>query len=78
MTARQGELLPKPPRRSRGQLMVIVDARHDETATVEFECPKCRYRTDWTRFDTVTEAKRRLPCPRCNTDQAAPLRALFR
>lgn len=66
MTARQGELLSKPPRRSRGVLMAICDARHDAVATVQFECLKCSHRTDWIKFETVTEAKRRLPCPICN------------
>jgi hypothetical protein len=64
--ARQGELLPKPPRHTRGQLMHVCDARHDVRATVELECPKCRHRTGWIRFETVTEAKRGQPCPKCN------------
>lgn len=52
--------------------MTIVDARHDERATVEMECPKCGHNTDWLRFETVTEAKRRLPCPICNTLDPPP------
>lgn len=64
--ARQGMLLDLPPRKTRGRLMDITDARHDERATVEFTCSKCGHQTGWTRFATVTEAKRRLPCPKCN------------
>lgn len=66
MSARQLELLEKPPRRMRGQLMHVCDARHDAVATVELSCIKCSYRTRWIEFETVTEAKRGLPCPKCN------------
>lgn len=65
MAARQGELLEKPPRKMRGQLMYVCDARHDAVATVELQCPKCHHRTGWIEFRTVTEAKRGLPCPKC-------------
>jgi len=66
MTARQGELLPKPPRRSRGVLMHVSDARHDAVATVELTCRKCGHQTGWIAFRTVTEARRGLPCPACD------------
>ena len=67
MTARQGELLPKPPRKMRGQLMHVCDAGEGETKRiVQFQCPKCEYESAWYEVDTVTEAKRGIPCPKCN------------
>ena len=32
---------------------------------VQMTCSACEYRSEWLEFDTVTEAKRGLPCPRC-------------
>ncbi|MGY3588042.1 hypothetical protein [Bradyrhizobium sp. USDA 4350] len=68
MTARQGELLPKPPRRSRGVLMHVCDAGGGEGRNVlcQMQCRKCGHRSGWLIFDTVTEAKRGIPCPKCN------------
>lgn len=70
MAARQGELLERPKRKTRGQLMHVCDARHDAIATVELECGKCGHRTEWIEFATVTEAKRGLPCPVCTLPSA--------
>lgn len=64
---RQCELLEKPKRRMRGQLMHVCDAGcGEEKQVVQFQCAKCKYQSDWCEFDTVTEAKRGLPCPKCN------------
>lgn len=67
MTARQGELLPKPPRRMRGQLMHVCDAGPGEGpgCVVQMQCKRCRYQSGWISFDTATEARRGLPCPKC-------------
>jgi hypothetical protein len=66
MTARQGELLERPKRKTRGQIMHVCDAGCGEgKPVVQFQCPKCEYQSDWFTFDTVTEARRGLPCPRC-------------
>ena len=67
MTARQGELVPKPARTTRGQLMRVDDASSEAGLTVTMRCAKCDYQSGRRRFPTVTEAKRGLPCPRCNT-----------
>lgn len=64
--ARQGELLEKPKRQTRGQLMHVCDASDASGLICEMLCRKCGHRTDWLRFDTVTEAKRGIPCPKCN------------
>lgn len=67
MTARQGELLPKPARRMRGQLMRVCDAGGGEGpgCIVQMRCKRCGHQSEWLTFDTVTEAKRGLPCPKC-------------
>lgn len=67
MTARQGELLPKPPRRMRGQLMRVCDTGPGEGpgCVVQMRCKRCGHQSEWLLFDTVTEAKRGLPCPKC-------------
>jgi hypothetical protein len=67
--SRQGVLFPKPAIKRR-VLMHVSDAGgadHGEGAViVTFRCGKCSYETEWLKCDTVTEAKRGLPCPRCN------------
>jgi hypothetical protein len=61
------DLFAKPPRKMRGQLMRVCDAGSGESKpVVQFQCAKCGFRSDWFTFDTVTEAKRGLPCPTCN------------
>lgn len=66
MTARQGELLEKPHRKMRGQLMHVCDAGYEEeNPIVQMQCAKCGFQSGWFQFDTVTEAKRGLPCPKC-------------
>ena len=74
MMARQAELFDdKPAPRRRGQLMHVSDAGYGgcsdsgrSAVNVTLTCRKCDYQSEWLRFDTVTEAKRGLPCPRCN------------
>jgi hypothetical protein len=65
MTARQTELLSKPPRRTRGQLMHVSDAGHADGLICTFRCKKCGFESGWLKCNTVTEAKRGLPCPKC-------------
>lgn len=67
MTARQGKLFGPPPVNRRIQRMHVCDAGTGETKQiVQFQCRKCSYQSGWYEVDTVTEAKRGLPCPRCN------------
>jgi hypothetical protein len=71
--ARQGELLEKPKRRTRGQLMHVCDAGcGEEKPIVQMRCAKCGYESGWYEFDTVTEAKRGLPCPQCADHVGSP------
>jgi DNA-directed RNA polymerase subunit RPC12/RpoP len=63
MPARQLELLQKPPRRSPRVLMHVCDAGDD---VVQFRCSTCGCRSKWLTGMSVTEAKRGLPCPKCN------------
>jgi len=70
MTARQGELLARPPRQMRGRLMHVCDAGPGEGrgCVVMMRCQRCGHQSGWLLFDTVTEAKRGLPCPKCKKD----------
>jgi predicted Zn-ribbon and HTH transcriptional regulator len=71
MTARQGELLEKPKRRLRGQLMHVCDAGECfESLIAVFHCRKCGYESKWLKIETVTKAKRGLPCPICNKESS--------
>jgi len=66
---RQRLLFPEcaRPRRSPRVLMHVIDAGDDEGGLIaQFECKRCGFASDWLHVDTVTEAKRGLPCPRCN------------
>jgi hypothetical protein len=70
--ARQSEMFERPPRKTRGQLMHVCDAgAGEDKPVVQFECRKCHFQSDWYQFDTVTEAKRGIPCPRCNEVKSA-------
>lgn len=69
------DLFPKlvPPRRKPRVLMHVWDAGPNPNSLDEdgggiaiFECSKCKHQTDWLSFRTFTEAKRGIPCERCN------------
>ena len=61
------DLFPKPPRRAPRVLMHVIDAGHQGgKPIVRLECKKCSYVSPWLQVDTVTEAKRGIPCPKCN------------
>lgn len=59
---------PKPPRQKPRVLMHVFDAGPGEETwgIVRFQCLKCGDETDWMRVETMTEAKRGIPCPKCN------------
>ncbi|MBN3839312.1 hypothetical protein [Burkholderia sp. Ac-20349] len=62
------DLFGEKPRRPRRVLMHVFDAGGDgaDDVLARFECGKCGARTDWMKCDTVTEAKRGIPCEACN------------
>jgi len=64
---RQMDLLPKPQRTPR-KLMHVVDAGNGPGPGrwAAFECKHCGERSEWMRIQSVTEAKRGIPCPKCN------------
>lgn len=65
--SRQLDLIERPPRKAPQKLMHVCDAGEAEgKPLVQMECSRCWHRSDWLVFDTVTEAKRGLPCPQCN------------
>lgn len=83
MTARQARLFDDlPPRKTRGYLMHVTDAGIGEAGghNCFLTCARCGAESGWLKFDTVTEAKRGLPCPRCNAPKVGPdgTRRLFK
>lgn len=69
MSARQLDMIGKPARKMRGQLMHVCDAGCGDSAPIaQLQCQKCGHRSGWLKFDTVTEAKRGLPCPKCKPE----------
>jgi DNA-directed RNA polymerase subunit RPC12/RpoP len=61
--ARQGQLFDKPPPTPRRILAHVEDAGQDMAF---FVCHRCGW-ADWLRARTVSEAKRGVPCPTCNS-----------
>lgn len=62
----------KPPRQAPRKLMHVSDASGcaDEDgsgAMVRMTCRRCDYESEWLYLPTVTEAKRGIPCPKCNS-----------
>lgn len=65
------------PRQKRRVLMHVFDSGDCHTGAAEdlgkpmcrMFCQKCGAETDWIVFDTVTEAKRGIPCGKCNGGQ---------
>lgn len=57
------------PRIPRVVRMHVIDAglREDGAEIAVYRCSRCRRETDWTEFRTITEAKRGIPCPACNS-----------
>lgn len=55
----------KKPRR---KLMHVADAGDwgNKGPICQMQCVTCGMKTDWMEFDTDTEAKRGIPCPKCN------------
>lgn len=62
--------VPPRPRKPRRWLMHVSDAAPgpcDEVChRVRYQCARCGLETDWQTARTVTEAKRGIPCSRCN------------
>jgi hypothetical protein len=58
----------KPPRSKPRVLMHVSDAGDggEGNPICVMRCTRCRAETDWLIFDTVTEAKRGIPCEACN------------
>jgi hypothetical protein len=69
-----GEVKPYRLRCQRRVLMHVIDAGdcHDGAAEdlgkpmCRMKCARCGTETDWLIFNTVTEAKRGVPCGKCN------------
>jgi DNA-directed RNA polymerase subunit RPC12/RpoP len=68
--------VPQHPRQPHRVLMHVTDAGDCHTGAAEdldkpmcrMKCGRCGIETDWLVFDTVTEAKRGIPCETCNKE----------
>lgn len=68
--ARTLELFEKPARAKPRVLMHVIDAGDNERGDKQLarlRCGKCGSETEWLEFDSVTAAKRGLPCEACNS-----------
>lgn len=70
------DLFPHAPRRPRITRMRVTDAG-DNCCGLEpgaflacFKCHRCGHEEMWVKMQTVSEAKRGLPCPKCNEPHA--------
>jgi len=65
------DLFPETKKRALHRvLMHVSDARGSgppDDNQCRMTCIKCGAETGWINFSTVTEAKRGIPCPACNT-----------
>lgn len=72
------DLFPEtvPPRRKPRVLMHVSDAADAQCCAAEdvgkrmcvMTCGRCKASTEWLIFETVTEAKRGIPCEACNKE----------
>jgi hypothetical protein len=65
----QLDLFGVRPRRAPRVLMHVTDAGDSSEPgkpMCRMRCTRCGAETDWLVFDSVTEAKRGIPCDACN------------
>lgn len=60
------DLFGPKPRQPRRVMMHVIDAGNE---VAKFQCVKCMNETGWLRYSSVTEAKRGIPCPKCNEEK---------
>ena len=59
------DTLPEPPPRAKPRVMMHVCDAGDGVA--QYECRRCGAVSEWPPFTTISEVKRGIPCPDCNT-----------
>ncbi len=65
---RQAALFPAPPRSTPRKLMHVRDAGPgQEGLVVQFRCDRCGHHSEWLDGFKVSDAKRGIPCPQCNS-----------
>lgn len=74
-TAAIADLFPETKlhkaRSPRRKLMHVADAYESDGAPIcRMFCQTCKTESDWMEFSSVTEAKRGIPCPKCNQPTA--------
>ena len=66
----QLEMFAKPPRATplkRAHVSDAVKGQGDFPYGGQFTCARCTWESDWLCFDTISEMKRGIPCPKCNS-----------
>lgn len=70
--ARQAELFPLPPKRTRLKRMHVVDAGSNGPGpglNAQYQCKRCGELSDWLP-GSLTDVRRGIPCPKCNKGDA--------
>ena len=67
---RENDLFPgtKPPRAAPRVMAHVFDAGCScETNLARFECKRCGWQSEWQSVASISDGKRGIPCPTCNT-----------
>lgn len=59
---------PRSPRRVMMHVYEVADTSDEPQSreTCKMRCRRCKAVTGWKHFDTITEARRGIPCETCN------------
>lgn len=62
--------VPAKPRAKPRKLMHVIDAGpgYDDEDLCQFKCYHCGHESEWLLYK-FTEAKRGVPCPKCNKSE---------
>ncbi|MCP1375368.1 hypothetical protein [Dyella lutea] len=55
------------PRAKPRVMMHVIDAG---VGLALFQCARCGHESDWVPYGSLSDAKRGMPCPHCNPEQA--------
>ena len=72
--ARATDLFPetKVPRAKPRVMAHVFDAGCScETNLARFECKRCGWQSEWLSVASISDGKRGIPCPTCNTGETA-------
>lgn len=70
--SRQSALFAQPARPRRVMMRVAdAGAAPGKGHMARLTCVRCDHDAGWLHFDTVSEVKRGLPCPKCNVPEGS-------